>query len=99
MPFTLHPRLAADTVEVTRLALCRVLLMKDRRFPWLLLVPEREGVREIAELPPTDRAELIEEISRASDGRPSVAALGGERSRQAGQPQRAAPTRDLSFLG
>lgn len=67
MPFALHPRLAADTVEVTRLLLCRVLLMKDRRFPWLLLVPERDGVREIAELPPVDRAELIEEIARASD--------------------------------
>lgn len=67
MPFALHPRLAEDTVEVTRLPLCRVLLMKDRRFPWLLLVPEREGVREIAELPPVDRAELIEEIARVSD--------------------------------
>lgn len=67
MPFTLHPRLATDTVEVTRLPLCRVLLMKDRRFPWLLLVPEREDVREIAELPPVDRAELIEEIAQASE--------------------------------
>jgi diadenosine tetraphosphate (Ap4A) HIT family hydrolase len=67
MPFALHPRLAEDTAEVTRLPLCRVLLMKDHRFPWLLLVPEREGVREIAELPPVDRAELIEEIARASD--------------------------------
>jgi diadenosine tetraphosphate (Ap4A) HIT family hydrolase len=67
MPFALHPRLAEDTVEVARLPLCRVLLMKDRRFPWLTLVPEREGVREIAELPPVDRAELIDEIARASD--------------------------------
>lgn len=47
MPFTLHPTLARDTVEVARLPLCRVLLMKDRRFPWLILVPERESVREI----------------------------------------------------
>lgn len=67
MPFALHPRLAEDTVEVTLLPLCRVLLMKDRRFPWLILVPERESVREIAELPPADRAALIEEIARASD--------------------------------
>jgi diadenosine tetraphosphate (Ap4A) HIT family hydrolase len=67
MPFILHPRLAEDTAEVTRLTLCRVLLMKDRRFPWLLLVPEREGVREIAELPPVDRTVLIEEIARTSD--------------------------------
>ncbi|HEX5718291.1 MAG TPA: HIT family protein [Thermoanaerobaculia bacterium] len=67
MPFALHPTLARDTVEVAHLPLCRVLLMKDRRFPWLILVPEREGVREIHELPAVDRAELIEEIARAGE--------------------------------
>jgi diadenosine tetraphosphate (Ap4A) HIT family hydrolase len=63
--FALHPTLARDTVEVARLPLCRVLLMTDRRFPWLILAPEREGVREIHELTPADRAALIEEIARA----------------------------------
>jgi len=63
----LHPTLARDTVEVARLPLCRVLLMNDRRYPWLVLVPEREGVREIHELPAGDRAALIEEISRVSE--------------------------------
>ena len=63
----LHPTLARDTVEVARLPLCRVLLMKDRRFPWLILVPERESVREIHELSAADRAELIEEIARVSE--------------------------------
>ena len=67
MPFTLHPTLARDTVEVARLPLCRVLLMKDRRFPWLILVPEREAVGEIHELPPEDRRQLIEEIAQASE--------------------------------
>lgn len=67
MPFELHPILASDTIEITRLPLCRVLLMKDRRFPWLILVPERQEVREIQDLPPADRAELIEEITRASE--------------------------------
>lgn len=67
MPFTLHPTLARDTVFISRLPLCRVLLMNDRRFPWLILVPEREGVREIHELPPEDRAELVEEIARAGE--------------------------------
>jgi len=67
MPFTLHPTLARDTVEVVRLPLCRVLLMNDRRFPWLILVPEREAVREIHELPAEDRAILIEEIAQASE--------------------------------
>ena len=67
MPFTLPPTLARDTVEVTRLPLCRALLMNDRRFPWLILVPERESVREIHELPPADRAALIEEIAQTSE--------------------------------
>ncbi|HEV2853183.1 MAG TPA: HIT family protein [Thermoanaerobaculia bacterium] len=65
MPFTLHPTLARDTLEVTRLPLCRVLLMKDARFPWLILVPERDGAREIHDLTPSDRAVLIEEIAQA----------------------------------
>ena len=67
MAFTLHPTLARDTVEVARLPLCRVLLMKDRRFPWLILVPERETVREIYELAPEDRRQLIEEIAVVSE--------------------------------
>jgi diadenosine tetraphosphate (Ap4A) HIT family hydrolase len=67
MPFTLHPTLARDTVEVARLPLCRALLMNDRRFPWLILVPEREAIREIHELSPADRAALIEEIALGSE--------------------------------
>jgi diadenosine tetraphosphate (Ap4A) HIT family hydrolase len=66
-PFALHPTLARDTVEVARLPLCRLLLMDDRRFPWLILVPEREAAREIHDLAPADRAELVEEIARASE--------------------------------
>jgi diadenosine tetraphosphate (Ap4A) HIT family hydrolase len=66
MLFALHPTLVRDTVEVCRLRLCRVLLMKDSRFPWLILVPERE-VREICDLPTADRADLIEEVARASE--------------------------------
>ena len=62
----LHPTLARDTVEVARFPLCRVLLMKDRRFPWLILVPEREGVKEIHELAAEDRTALIEEVARVS---------------------------------
>src|SRR3954453_24082590 len=66
MPFTLHPTLARDTVEVARLPLCRVLLMNDRRFPCLILVPERDAAREIHQLSPPDRAALIEEIALGS---------------------------------
>jgi diadenosine tetraphosphate (Ap4A) HIT family hydrolase len=65
MPFALHPALTRDTVEIARLTLCRALLMKDRRFPWLILVPERAEIREIHELPPEDRKQLVEEIALA----------------------------------
>ncbi|MCX7354388.1 MAG: HIT family protein [Alphaproteobacteria bacterium] len=64
--FDLHPQLAADTVEVCRLDLCRVLLSCDSSFPWLVLVPQRAGVREIHELSSRDRARLSDEIDLAS---------------------------------
>jgi hypothetical protein len=37
--FELNPRLAADTEFVCDWPLCRVLLMKDGRYFWLILVP------------------------------------------------------------
>ena len=64
--FELHPRLAADTVPIGDLALCRVLLMDDARFPWTMLVPRRPGLREIVDLPGSERAVLIEEIAELS---------------------------------
>lgn len=64
--FVLNERLAADTVFIAKLKLCRVLLMRDSSFPWLILVPEREGVREVHELERDDRAALMDEINAAS---------------------------------
>lgn len=64
--FTLHESLKADTLDITRLQLSRVLLMNDSSFPWLILVPERENIREFYELDEKDRAVLIEEITLAS---------------------------------
>lgn len=64
--FTLDPRLAADTVPVGDLALCSVLLMDDARFPWLILVPRREGASEITDLSPEDGRALWEETRIAA---------------------------------
>lgn len=55
-----------DTAEIARLELSLALLMKDCSFPWLVLVPMREGVREIYELAEKDRIVLMEEISLSS---------------------------------
>jgi len=53
--FELHPQLAKDCIGLGRLALCRLLLMQDANYPWFILVPEREGVREVHELEDADR--------------------------------------------
>lgn len=66
--FVLDARLAADTLSVTDLPLCRVLLMKDARFPWLILVPRRAGMVEILDLTPEAQAQLWTEITLAADG-------------------------------
>ena len=82
--FALHPRLAADTHLIGDLPLCRVVLMNDARFPWLILVPRRAGLHELADLAAADSAALMDEIrlsSRAlrdlhSPDRVNVAAIG-----------------------
>lgn len=65
MSFELHPKLAADTAFVCDWPLCRVMLKEDGRYFWLVLVPRRDGVTEITELSPEDRAQLMEEAARA----------------------------------
>ena len=67
MSFTLHPRLAADTSFIADWPLCRVLLMEDARYFWLVLVPRRDGVTEITDLSAEDRALLMEETARAGE--------------------------------
>ena len=66
MTFSLDPRLAGDTLPVKALGLSDVRLMNDSRFPWLILVPRRAGLREVHGLPRADRARLFEEIAEAS---------------------------------
>jgi len=61
--FTLHPRLAGDCLTLGTLPLCRVLLMNDRTYPWLILVPQRNGIAEICELSEADQHVLIAESS------------------------------------
>ena len=64
--FELHPQLAKDTVLVKNLALCRVLLMKDATYPWLILVPERADIREIHTLSEADQIILMREMTHVS---------------------------------
>jgi diadenosine tetraphosphate (Ap4A) HIT family hydrolase len=82
--FELDHRLQNDCVEIGALSLCKVLLMKDANYPWLILVPQREHVTEIFELDSDDQEQLIWESSFISqrsmkcfDGdKMNIAALG-----------------------
>ena len=73
--FSLSERLAADTHVIADLALCRVLLMNDARFPWLILVPRRAGIVEVSDLDADDQARLWREATQL--GSAFKAALGG----------------------
>jgi diadenosine tetraphosphate (Ap4A) HIT family hydrolase len=71
--FALDARLAADTFPVGDLPLCRVLLMRNRRYAWLVLVPRRPGMVEVADLREDDRATLWREVDLAGAALRSVA--------------------------
>jgi diadenosine tetraphosphate (Ap4A) HIT family hydrolase len=65
--FQLDERLRADTVEVERWDLSLVLLMNDANYPWLILVPQRPGLRDFHDLVGPDLLRLTAEIVRASN--------------------------------
>ena len=71
--FTLDPQLARDTAFVADRALCRVLLMDDARFPWLVLVPRRAGLAELFDLGAAERTLLFDELEQAAHALRSVA--------------------------
>ena len=64
-PWSLHPQLARDAVAIGALALSHVLVAKDANWPWLLLVPRRQGVCEIIDLDGVEQAQLMTEIAHA----------------------------------
>lgn len=61
--FSLDARLEADSAHVLWLGLCELRLMDDRRWPWLLLIPQRPGAVEIHDLTPLDQAMLTFEVN------------------------------------
>ena len=64
--FELDPRLASSTLALGDLMLCRLRLVDDSRFPWIMLVPRRQGLREFTDLSTTERTIVMEEIATVS---------------------------------
>jgi diadenosine tetraphosphate (Ap4A) HIT family hydrolase len=64
--FTLDGRLEADSDHLMWLGLCELRVMNDRRWPWLILIPQRPGAAEIHDLTPLDQAMLTFETNMVS---------------------------------
>lgn len=63
--FAPDPAFEAGSIEAANWPLCQVRLQDDARFPWLILIPRFEGLVELDELTPDQRAVLMEETVRA----------------------------------
>jgi len=66
MNFSIDPRLAAESFPLGELSLCEVLLYDDARFPWLVLVPQKENLVEIVDLSDHERIALMDDITDVS---------------------------------
>ncbi|MDQ2953756.1 MAG: HIT domain-containing protein [Pseudomonadota bacterium] len=64
--WSLHPQLARDTINIGDLPLCRAVVINDANYPWLLLVPRRQGMVELIDLGEVERAQLMTEIARVA---------------------------------
>lgn len=69
-----HPNIEATSTFIVELPLSQARLQSDARFPWLVLIPRLEGVRELDQLTSPQRLQLVEEVVLASG---AVRAVGG----------------------
>ena len=65
--FEADERLARDSELLTKIGLCELRLMKDARWPWLVLVPQRADACEIFDLTPLDQTMLTFEINLVAE--------------------------------
>ncbi|PHS27454.1 MAG: HIT family protein [Methylophaga sp.] len=59
--FKLDPRLDQDTIAIGNFSLCKVLLMNDARYPWVILVPRLTGLTEVFQLNDPQQLQLMKE--------------------------------------
>lgn len=64
--FVLDSCLKQDTFDFGSFPLCRLLLLNDCRYPWFVLVPQREALQEIYQLSEVDRLLFWDESNQLS---------------------------------
>jgi diadenosine tetraphosphate (Ap4A) HIT family hydrolase len=86
MAFVLHPRIDEDTILIGNLGLSRVLLMNNKHFPWVILVPRIADAVELTELSDADYSTVTTEIRHVAQAmqklyqpiKMNIAALGNQ---------------------
>jgi diadenosine tetraphosphate (Ap4A) HIT family hydrolase len=61
--FDIDERLERDGLLIVTLGLCQLRVNNDRRWPWLVLIPQRADVSEIFDLTPLDQTMLTFETN------------------------------------
>ena len=61
--FILDKKLQQDSFFIGDLELCKVLLMNDANYPWLILVPRQNNLKDIIDLSFDDQIILLKEIN------------------------------------
>src|ERR1700682_2164922 len=64
--WSLHSRLKEDTIHIGDLPLCRVLVIKDAHYPWLVLGPRRNEAVGITARDEAEQGQLMTEIGRVA---------------------------------
>lgn len=70
--FVLDSKIESVSDPILWLGLCELRLMNDRRWPWVMLVPQRPGIEEIHELTPLDQAMLTFETNMVAQALKTV---------------------------
>ena len=64
--FALHHQLEKDCSVICELPLCTVLLMNDCQYPWVIMVPRIDDIREVIDLTAQQQSQLWQESALVS---------------------------------
>lgn len=64
--FTLDQKLKEDSIFICDLQFCSLLLMNNKSFPWLILVPRKPDLKELIDLNFEEQIVVLKEINQIS---------------------------------
>ncbi|MBQ4845703.1 HIT domain-containing protein [Pseudoalteromonas sp. MMG005] len=67
MTFELAPELKRDCIELVDWQLCKVLLLNDSQYPWFILVPRIDNLKEIIDLSQSQQSLFWSESAKLSE--------------------------------